>query len=63
MGTGSIEVTEATVVDEGLVEAMARLVPQLSSSGPPPDAEALEVSILTEADFRKLVEERSESQA
>ena len=37
-----IEVTEATAVDEELVEAWARLVPQLSGSAPPPGATELE---------------------
>ena len=49
MGTGSIEVTEATVVDEDLVDAMARLVPQLSSSGSPPDTEALEAIVASDS--------------
>ena len=38
----SVTVTEATVVDDGLVEAFVRLTPQLSSSNPPPSREALE---------------------
>ncbi len=37
-----ITVEEATVVTEGLVEAMRRLVPQLSRSSPPPDATMLQ---------------------
>ena len=49
MGTGSIEVTEATVVDDDLVGAMARLVSQLSSSGSPPDAEALEAIVASDS--------------
>ena len=49
MGTGSIEVTEATVVDEDLVGAMAQLVPQLSSSGSPPDTEALEAIVASDS--------------
>lgn len=36
-----IVIEEATAVDDELVEAMARLVPQLSSSAPPPDRAAL----------------------
>jgi ribosomal protein S18 acetylase RimI-like enzyme len=49
MGTGSIEVAEATVVDDDLVGAMARLVPQLSSSGSLPDAEALEAIVASDS--------------
>lgn len=36
-----IEVSEYTAVDDELVDAMARLIPQLSSSAPPPGAEQL----------------------
>lgn len=37
----SVTVDEALVVDPDLVEAFARLIPQLSSSSPPPGAEEL----------------------
>jgi ribosomal protein S18 acetylase RimI-like enzyme len=37
-----ITVEEATAVSPELVEAMQRLVPQLSRSSPPPDADALQ---------------------
>lgn len=37
----SIDVTEATSVDDALVDAFARLIPQLSKSNPPPTAAAL----------------------
>lgn len=37
----NIEVSEATVVDDTLIEAFARLIPQLSSSNPAPDRNAL----------------------
>ena len=40
-----IEVSEATVVDDDLVAAFARLIPQLSSSNPPPDAAALQAIV------------------
>jgi ribosomal protein S18 acetylase RimI-like enzyme len=40
-----IVVTAATEVTPELVEAFARLVPQLSSSSPPPDAAALQAII------------------
>ena len=36
----AIEVHEATEVNDVLVAAMARLIPQLSSSNPPPDVDA-----------------------
>ena len=49
MRTGSIEITEATVVDDDLVGAMARLVPQLSSSGSPPDVEDLEAIVASDS--------------
>jgi len=40
-----IEVSEVTVVDDDLVDAFARLIPQLSSSNPPPDAVALQAIV------------------
>ena len=49
MRTGTIEITEATVVDDDLVGAMARLVPQLSNSGSPPDAETLEAILASDS--------------
>ena len=39
---GPIEVSEATAVDAELVDAWARLVPQLSGSAPPPGRDELE---------------------
>ena len=44
-----VAVTECTEVTEELVEAMARLVPQLSSSSPPPDREKLEQIVASPA--------------
>ena len=38
----AVEVTEATSVDDELVEAFERLIPQLSRSNPPPSREQLE---------------------
>jgi ribosomal protein S18 acetylase RimI-like enzyme len=35
------EISEATLVDDELVSAIARLIPQLSASNPPPDRNAL----------------------
>ena len=40
-----IQVTEANSVDDALVEAFARLIPQLSSSSPPPDRNALQAIV------------------
>ena len=37
----NLEISLATTVDDELVEAFARLIPQLSSSNPPPDRNAL----------------------
>ena len=37
------------MVDDDLVVAMARLVPQLSNSGSPPDAEALEAIVASDS--------------
>ena len=41
----AIEVHEATEVDDVLMAAMARLIPQLSNSNPPPDGDALEAIV------------------
>jgi len=40
-GLVTVEIRPARQVDEALVDAFARLIPQLSSSSPAPDAEAL----------------------
>ena|SRR5215207_1738994 len=45
MGAAGVTVSEATVVDDELVEAFARLIPQLSSSNPPPTAEQLKAIV------------------
>lgn len=45
----TVTVTEATVVDDELVEAFVRLTPQLSSSNPPPSREALEEIVASPA--------------
>ena len=37
----NVEISEAAVVDDDLVAAFAHLIPQLSSSNPPPDRNAL----------------------
>ena len=44
-----IRIVEATGVDAALVSVMARLVPQLSRSNPPPDAATLEAIVGSEA--------------
>ena len=44
-----VEVREVTEVDGALLGAMARLIPQLSSSNPPPDAMALEAIVSSDA--------------
>lgn len=46
---GGIEVTEAAAVDDELLEAWARLVPQLSSSAPPPSREDLDAIVRSPA--------------
>ena len=45
----AVEITEATEVTAELVEAFERLTPQLSSSNPPPSAEALEAVVTSDA--------------
>ena len=44
-----VTIHEVTEVDDELVEAFARLIPQLSSSNAPPGAEALEAIVSSEA--------------
>lgn len=45
----AVEIAEATQVTAELVEAFERLTPQLSSSNPPPSADALEAIVTAEA--------------
>lgn len=40
-----IQVSEAKIVDDVLIEAFARLIPQLSSSNPPPNRNALQAIV------------------
>ena len=47
-----IAVEAATSVDAGLVAAVGELVPQLSSSSPPPDAEALDALDLAAVSYQ-----------
>ena len=44
-----ITIHEVTEVDDELVEAFARLIPQLSSSNPPPDAPTLQAIVSSES--------------
>ncbi len=44
-----VTIHEVTEVDDELVEAFARLLPQLSSSNPPPGADALAAIVESEA--------------
>ena len=54
----AVEVAEATQVTAELVEAFERLTPQLSSSNPPPSAEALQA--VATADATRLLVARAE---
>ncbi|MDE0116165.1 MAG: GNAT family N-acetyltransferase [bacterium] len=45
----AVEITEATEATAELVEAFERLAPQLSSSNPPPSAEALDAIVASDA--------------
>lgn len=44
-----VTIHEVTEVDDELVEAFARLIPQLSSSNPPPGAHTLQAIVSSEA--------------
>lgn len=59
-GEGMIEVREAVSVDSALVEAFQRLIPQLSTSSPPPDAHALQ-AIVDDPDTHLLIAHDEES--
>ncbi|MDE0604902.1 MAG: GNAT family N-acetyltransferase [bacterium] len=54
----AVEITEATKATAELVEAFERLTPQLSSSNPPPSAEALET--IAASDATRLLVARSD---
>ena len=54
----AVEITEATQVTAELVEAFERLTPQLSSSNPPPPAEALQA--VASADATRLLVARTD---
>ena len=53
------EVGDQSGVDTALVEAFASLVPQLSSSSPPPDGAALEAIVASEATVLLVARDRS----
>ncbi|MAG03691.1 MAG: GNAT family N-acetyltransferase [Acidimicrobiaceae bacterium] len=55
-----VEIREATEVDDALLEAMARLVPQLSGSSPAPDRGELATIVDSEASILLLAEEHGE---
>ena len=46
---GEVEVSECRVVTDDLVEAMDRLIPQLSTSNPPPSRAQLEAIVASDA--------------
>ena len=50
-------VREVTEVDDVMVAAMARLIPQLSNSSPPPAADALEAIVGSEASILLVAED------
>ena len=50
-------VREVVEVDDRLVSAMARLIPQLSSSSPPPDADALTAVVASGASILLVAED------
>lgn len=54
---GLVNIIEATEVTDELVEAFERLIPQLSSSNPPPSREHLAQIVSSEASILLLAEE------
>ena len=54
---GTFTVREVTEVEDVMVAAMARLIPQLSNSGPLPDADALEAIVGSEASILLVAED------
>jgi len=54
---GTFTVREVTEVDDVMVAAMARLIPQLSNSSPAPDADALEAIVGSEASILLVAED------
>ncbi len=55
----AIEIVEATTVTPEIVDAFARLVPQLSSSSPPPTAEELQAIVTSDASVLLLAVDRA----
>ncbi len=60
--SAAVEVSEATEVSPELVEAFARLIPQLSSSNPPPTAEELSMVVTSPATQLLLARETATGQ-
>ncbi len=54
---GTFTVREVTEVDDVMVAAMARLIPQLSNSSPAPDAATLEAIVGSEASILLVAED------
>ena len=54
---GTFTIREVTEVDDVMVAAMARLIPQLSNSSPPPDVNALEAIVGSEASILLVAED------
>lgn len=54
-----VEIVEVTEIDDELIEAVSRLIPQLSSSNPPPSVEAL--GAIIDSDATTLFVARDES--
>ncbi len=52
-----MKIYEVTEVSDGLVEAFARLIPQLSSSNPPPSRDTLAAIVASDASHLLLAED------
>lgn len=59
VGAGSVEVCEVTEVTPEVVEAFERLIPQLSSSNPPPTADELADIVVSPASILFVARDRS----
>ena len=54
---GTFTVREVTEVDDVMMAAMARLIPQLSNSSSPPDADALKAIVGSDASILLVAED------